>query len=75
MGRLKRKSALEHAQKSQTEVILCMWKISSASLLFILYYPTSLLADSEGPDQTVRMRRLIWAFTARIYPKTLFRIS
>ena len=25
-----------------------------------------LLADSEGPDQSARMRRLIRAFTARI---------
>ena len=25
-----------------------------------------LLADSEDPDQTVRMRRLIWAFAVRI---------
>ena len=24
------------------------------------------LADSEGPDQTARMRRLIWAFAVRI---------
>ena len=23
--------------------------------------------DSEGPDQTARMRSLIWAFTVRIY--------
>ena len=29
-----------------------------------------LLADSEGPDQTARMRRLIWAFAFRICPKT-----
>ena len=28
-----------------------------------------LLADSEGPDQTVWMRRLIWAFVVRICPK------
>ena len=26
-----------------------------------------LLADSEGPDQTARMRRLIWAFTDRAH--------
>ena len=25
-----------------------------------------LLADSVGPDQTARMRRLIWAFAVRI---------
>ena len=34
-----------------------------------------LLADSEGSDQTARMRRLIWAFAVRIYPKTRFRME
>ena len=34
-----------------------------------------LLSDSEGPDQTARMRRLIWAFAVRIYPKTRFRTA
>ena len=29
-----------------------------------------LLADSEGPDQTAQMRKLIWAFSVRLYPKT-----
>ena len=27
-----------------------------------------LLADNEGPDQTARMRRLIWAFAVCIFP-------
>ena len=31
-----------------------------------------LLAGSKGPDQTARMRRLIWAFAVRIGPKTRF---
>ena len=34
-----------------------------------------LLADSEGPDQTARMRRLIWAFAVRILPKVCFRMA
>ena len=34
-----------------------------------------LLADSEGPDQTARMRRLIWAFAVRICSKTHFRMA
>ena len=34
------------------------------------YYPVILLADSEGPYQTVQMCRLIWAFAACIYLKT-----
>ena len=29
----------------------------------------------EGPDQTVWMRRLIWAFAFRIYPKAHFRLA
>ena len=34
-----------------------------------------LLAGSEGPDQTARMRSLIWALAVRIYPKTRFRMA
>ena len=34
-----------------------------------------LLADSEGPDQTARTRRLIWAIAVRICPKTRFRMN
>ena len=34
-----------------------------------------LFTDSEGPDQTARMRKLIWAFAARICPKTRFRLA
>ena len=34
-----------------------------------------LLADSEGPDQTARMRSLIWAFAVRICPNTRFPIA
>ena len=34
-----------------------------------------LLADSEGPDQTARMRSPIWAFTVRICPKTVYRMA
>ena len=34
-----------------------------------------LLADSEGPDKTVRIHRLIWALAVRISPSlTLFLI-
>ena len=31
-----------------------------------------LLADNEGPDQTARMRRLIWAVAVRKCPKNAF---
>ena len=34
-----------------------------------------LFADSEDPDQTVQMRRLIWAFAVCICPKTGFRMA
>ena len=34
-----------------------------------------LLADSESPDQTARMRRLIWTFAVRICPKTRFGMA
>ena len=34
-----------------------------------------MLADSEGPDQTARMYKLIWAFTVRIWPKKRFCIA
>ena len=34
-----------------------------------------LLAYNEGPDQTARMRRLIWAFAVCICPKTRFRMA
>ena len=34
-----------------------------------------LFADSEGVDQTARMRSLIWAFAIRILPKTRFRMA
>ena len=34
--------------------------------------PMNLFADSEGPDQTARMRSLIWAFAVRLYPRYVF---
>ena len=34
-----------------------------------------LLADSKGPDQAVRIRRLTWAFAVRICPKKRFRMT
>ena len=49
---------------------------SSRPLLAIHYVVSNdLLANSEGPDKTARMRRLIWAFTVRIYLKTHFRMA
>ena len=34
-----------------------------------------LFADSKGPDQTARMRSLIWAFADRICAKKRFRMA
>ena len=33
------------------------------------------LADSEGPDQTARMRSLIWAFAVRIWSEGTFSLD
>ena len=33
------------------------------------------VTDSEGPDQTARMRRLIWAFAVPICPSTRFLMA
>ena len=45
-----------------------------ALLLYNLKYPMIRLADRKCPDQTARMRRLIWAFAVCFCPKTHFRI-
>ena len=34
-----------------------------------------MLADSEGPDQTARMRRLIWAVAVHICPRSKAKTS
>ena len=34
-----------------------------------------LLVDSEGPDQTARMRMLIWDVAVLIRPETRFRMA
>ena len=57
------------------KIILC--KVSSGPLLYINTFCSILilLADSEGPNQIVRMRRLIWAFVVRICSKTRFGMT
>ena len=70
MDRVKRKNTLEHAQNVQIQII---WVF--AIHLYILQYRMILLADSEGPDQTARLRSLIWAFAAHICSKTTFSHS
>ena len=36
------------------------------------FCPMILFVDSEGPDQTTRMRRLIWGFAVHIFLKARF---
>ena len=59
-----RECVFEHAQNMQIQIILCMHKVSSGLLLS--FHTLILLVDSKGPDQTVRIRSLIWAFAVRI---------
>ena len=61
----------------QIHIILHMRSLIRAFVLHwtILLYPMILFADGEGPDQTARMRSLIWAFAVRICPKIRFRIA
>ena len=57
-----------------------MWVASSENIrAFSLHsyspqHPIILLADREGPDQTVRMHRLIWAFAVRLCQTTCIRV-
>ena len=75
MGLVKRKRAFEHAQYAHSDQAAHVQSIIRAFALytFIRQYPMSLLADSEGPNKTARMRWLIWAFAVRISLKTHFR--
>ena len=70
--------AFEFAQNVRIHVILCMRKVSSGPLFSVstsCSIAVILLADSEGPDQTARMRRLIRAFALRICLSTRFRLT
>ena len=79
MGCAKQKSAFKHVQNAQIQIILHMHKVPSGPMLsshtFCNKYPMILLVDSEGPDQTAPVCRLISAFAARICPKTCFCIA
>ena len=78
MSGVTRRSAFEHAQIERIHIILHMRKslIQTFSRHWnILLYPMILFADSERPDQTARIRRLISAFALRVCPKTRFRMA
>ena len=49
--------------------LICSYVTSGPLLSFHTFCSISDSADSEGPDQTARMRRLICAFVVRIYLK------
>ena len=75
MGLVKRKGVFgvnTNSKDLDQPVEICSLIRNFATL--VLQYPMILLADSEGPDQTARMRSLIWAFIVRISPKIRFRI-
>ena len=59
------KRVFEHAQHAHIQIILRMRNVLSWHVLFTdtFYGQMILLADSEGSDQTARMRKLIWALT------------
>ena len=69
MGRAKRKRVFELAQNAHIQIHLtrtqCLIRAFALNW-YILLCPMILLADSEGSDQTARMRRLIWAFAVHI---------
>ena len=72
MGHVKEKGALKHAQNVQIQIILHMCQVSAGTLLFIHSFCSIQWADSEGPDQTAQISRLVWAFVARVCPKIGF---
>ena len=86
MGRVKRNIAFEHAQNVRIHINLRMCRVSSGPSLSIDtgYSNDSgsgqsiamiLAAGSEGPDQTARMRSLIWAFADRVCQEPHFRLA
>ena len=52
-----------------------MRKVSSGHLLSIHVFYSVQWFCKQGPDQTARMRTLIWAFSVRICLKTYFRMA
>ena len=49
--------------------------IRAFALHSYILYQMIRLVDSEGPDQTARMRSLIWAFALHICPKTCLGLA
>ena len=75
MGRNVRKHTFLHVRPTKTQISLRIRSAWSESSLSVWRNFASLViqnAPSEDTDQTARMRRLIWIFSGRIYPKVSF---
>ena len=68
MGRVKQKDVFEHMQNAEIQTSRACAKFHPGVCLECIHSIMS--NDSEGPDQTARVRRLISAFAVRICPKT-----
>ena len=73
----KRNCLFRHAQNAQIRIVLRIHAVPSGSLLaFDIFCRIQWFwTDCEGPDQTARMRSLIWAFAVRIWLKRFFRLT
>ena len=74
---VKRKRAFEHTQSTQVQNILRMRKISSVTLVLIHTFCSIQWFCYGAVESLIRplVRRLIWAFSARICPKLRFRMA
>ena len=59
---LKCETCADSGNSAHAQIIIPSFTLQS----YVLEYSMILLADSEDPDQTARMRRLIWAFAVRM---------
>ena len=61
IGHVRQKSTFEHAQNAQIQIICARAKFRPGLCAPVTHFVISndSVADSEGPDQTVWMRRLI----------------
>ena len=76
-GLVKRKNALACAKCADSHHPAHVQSFIWASALHFIHerYPMILFVDRGGPDQPVRMHRLIWAFAVHICPKIHLRMA
>ena len=74
IGCVKRKKMLSNMCKMRTDHPAHAQSIMQAFTFhsYILWHTIIVIADSEGSNQTARMRRLIWVFPVRIGPRSRF---